>query len=306
MKSTKYKMSYLKFIFGLFLLIPFLNFAQINGQGKITGKISDAKGPLIGVNLFLEGTTLGSSTNANGIYVISNVPAGTYILKVRYVGYKSISKKVVVKSGETLTQDFVLESDVLGLSEVVVTGVANPVSKIQSSISISSLNMKEVEKSTPRTTAEIFRTIPGVRSEASGGDGNTNITVRGVPISAGGSKYLQLQEDGLPILQFGDIAFATSDIFLRADKSVAVIEAIRGGSASTMATNSPAGIINFISKTGVVKGGSFAITRGIDYRTVRVDFDYGSPIANNLSFHVGGFFRTGEGPRTAGYNGNNG
>lgn len=306
MKGSNYKKLYTKFSIVLFLFLSFSFFSQVNGQGKITGKIKDSKGPLIGVNVYLQGTTLGSSTNSDGIYTITNIPQGSYTLKVRYVGYKTIVKKLTVKEGETLTENFVMQPDVLGLSEVVVTGVTNPASKIKSSISISSLNMKGIEKSAPRSTAEIFRTIPGIRSESSGGDGNANITVRGVPISAGGSKYLQLQEDGLPILQFGDIAFATTDMFVRADQTIAKIEAIRGGSASTMASNSPAGIINFISKTGTVKGGSFIFTRGLDYRTSKVDFDYGSPIANQWSFNVGGFFRTGEGPRTAGYNGNHG
>ncbi len=306
MSVKSYKKLQFKFLFGLFLLIPFLLFGQMNEQGKIAGKIVDAQGPLIGVNILLSGTTLGSATDYNGNYEITNIPVGKYTLKVGYVGYKSVSTDVVVKAGKILTKDFVLQQDVLGLSEVVVTGVTNPVSKIQSSISISSLNMKDIEKSAPRSTAEIFRTIPGIRSESSGGDGNANITVRGVPISAGGSKYLQLQEDGLPLLQFGDIAFATSDMFLRADQTIARIEAIRGGSASTMASNSPAGIINFISKTGAVKGGNVSITRGLDYKTRRLDFDYGSPISDNLSFNVGGFVRSGEGPRTAGYTGNNG
>ena len=306
MKPNSYQKSCFNIMIGLFLLMPFLLIAQANGQGKITGKVTDSQGPLVGVNVYLEGTTMGSSTDLDGMYTISNVPAGDYTILVRYIGYKSVSKKVVVKSGETLTENFTLQSDVLGLSEVVVTGVTNPVSKLQSSVSISTLDIREIEKSAPRTTAEIFRTIPGIRSEASGGDGNANITVRGVPISAGGSKYLQLQEDGLPIFQFGDIAFATADIFLRADLTLARLEAIRGGSASTMGSNSPAGIINFISKTGAVAGGNFSISRGLDYRTSRVDFDYGSPISDDISFNVGGFFRTGEGPRTAGYNGNNG
>ena len=306
MKDNNYQKLHPKFIMGLFLFFSFLLFSQAFGQGKITGKINDTQGALPGVNVYLHGTTLGSSTNADGMYTIADVPAGSYKLEVRYVGYKSVVKSILVKNGQTLTENFVLHPDVLGLSEVVVTGVSNPVSKIQSSVSISSLNMKGIEESAPRSTAEIFRTVPGIRSESSGGDGNANITVRGVPISAGGSKYLQLQEDGLPLLQFGDIAFATSDMFVRADQTVARIEAIRGGSASTMASNSPAGIINFISKTGNVKGGNFSLTRGLDYRTSRIDFDYGSPITNKWRFNVGGFYRTGEGPRTAGYNGNNG
>ena len=48
---------------------------------------------------------------------------------------------------------------------------------------------------------KFFVTIPGIRAESSGGEGNSNITVRGVPVSAGGSRYLLIQEDGLPVLQ---------------------------------------------------------------------------------------------------------
>jgi len=117
------------------------------------------------------------------------------------------------------------------LEEVFVTGVVNPKTKIKSSVSITTLGVKQIEQSAPRSTAEIFRSIPGIRSESTGGEGNANIAVRGVPISSGGSKYLQIQEDGLPVLLFGDIAFATADIFTRFDGNVAKVEAIRGGSA---------------------------------------------------------------------------
>jgi outer membrane receptor protein involved in Fe transport len=288
----------------LTMIIPLT--AQGDGYGKVAGTVDDNNGPLIGVNVYLEGTTYGAATDMDGNFAIVNIPAGEYTMVVGYVGYRTERFTVEVKAGETQTLDIVLKVDALGLSEVVVTGVVNPASKLASSVSISTLDIGETQKLAPRTTAEIFRTIPGVRSEASAGEGNTNITVRGVPISAGGSKYLQLQEDGLPVLQFGDIAFATADIFLRADRTVGRIEAIRGGSASTMASNSPAGIINFISKTGATKGGSISTTVGLDYFTQRTDFEYGGPIGEGLNFHAGGFFRQGEGPRTAGYTANSG
>ena len=120
------------------------------------------------------------------------------------------------------------------------------------------------------------------------------------------AKYIQLQEDGLPVMLFGDMAFATSDIFLRADNTISRIEAIRGGSASTMATNSPGGIINFISNTGAKRGGSLMTSFGVNFNQTRTDFNFGAPIGNGLTFNVGGFFRQGEGNRTAGYTANNG
>ena len=192
------------------------------------------------------------------------------------------------------------------LEDVVITGVVNPKAKIKSSVSITTMDAKQIDQSAPRSTAEIFRSIPGIRSESSGGEGNSNISVRGVPISSGGSKYLQIQEDGLPVLLFGDIAFATADIFTRFDGNVAKIEAIRGGSASTLSSNSPGGIINFISKTGQTEGGMVRTSFGLDYNNFRTDVDYGTKIGDGLYFHVGGFYRAGEGVRKTGSTSNNG
>jgi outer membrane receptor protein involved in Fe transport len=192
------------------------------------------------------------------------------------------------------------------LEDVVVTGVVNPKAKIKSSVSITTMDAKQIDQSAPRSTAEIFRSIPGIRSESSGGEGNSNISVRGVPISSGGSKYLQIQEDGLPVLLFGDISFATADIFTRFDGNVAKIEAIRGGSASTLSSNSPGGIINFISKTGKTEGGMVRTSFGLDYNNFRTDVDYGAKIGDGLYFHVGGFYRAGEGVRKTGSTSNNG
>lgn len=192
------------------------------------------------------------------------------------------------------------------IDDVVITGNANPKASIKTSTSISTLKLKDIQNAAPRTTAEIFRTIPGIRSESSGGEGNSNITVRGVPVSAGGSRYLLIQEDGLPVLQFGDVAFGTQDQFTRFDNTVSRVEALRGGSASIFASNSPAGIINFISKTGEKEGGSLMQQVGLSYKNYRTDFDYGTSLGNNSFISVGGFYRVGDGPRKTGFNSNNG
>ncbi len=191
-------------------------------------------------------------------------------------------------------------------AEIIVTGVAKGQNRLDSSISISSLNADAIATAAPRSAAELFRSIPGIRSESSGGEGNANIQMRGIPISTGGAKFLQIHEDGLPILEFGDIAFGNADIFLRVDSNIARVEAIRGGSASTFASNSPGGIINLISRTGEQEGGSIQGTLGVDYRDYRLDADYGGKISDSVNFHIGGFYRVGEGPRRAGYDGNKG
>ncbi len=196
--------------------------------------------------------------------------------------------------------------DSLGLDEIIVTATPRAGNRLETSVSVSSLDDQAVADAAPRTTAEIFRQIPGIRSESTGGDGNANIAVRGLPVASGGAKFLQLQEDGLPVMQFGDIAFGNADIFLRADQTVKTIQAVRGGSASTLASNAPGGVINFVSKDGSQEGGTIMATLGVDYEDYRIDFNYGAKIGENTRFNIGGFWREGEGPRRAGYNGNSG
>lgn len=298
MKSIKIKWS----IFLLFTMITLI----VSSQSSISGVVKDNQGlALAGVNVILEGTTQGAMSDFDGNYTISNVENGTYTLVGSYLGLKTFKKSVTV-SGENITVDIVMSEDLESLDQIIITGVTNPKSRVESSVSVTTLRPNTIAQSAPRTTAEIFRTIPGIRSESSGGEGNSNIAVRGVPVSSGGSKYVQLQEDGLPVLLFGDMAFATADIFTRFDNNIGRIEAIRGGSASTLSSNSPGAIINLISKTGKTEGGSLATTFGLDYNSFRTDFDYGAPIGDGLYFHMGGFYRVGEGMRDAGYTANNG
>jgi outer membrane receptor protein involved in Fe transport len=193
-------------------------------------------------------------------------------------------------------------SDGLALEEVVVTATANRVSKMDASVSVSTLDSSQLQQLQPTSAADVLRDIPGIRAEASGGEGNANVAVRGLPIASGGAKYVQFQEDGLPVLEYGDIAFATPDTFMRIDYNTDHVEVVRGGSASTFASNAPGGVFNFISKTGGDSlQGNVGISAGLDYNEQRYDFDYGGPIADGWKFHVGGFYRTGEGVRSVGY-----
>jgi outer membrane receptor protein involved in Fe transport len=183
------------------------------------------------------------------------------------------------------------------------TGVAKGRDLLDTAISASVIDEADLPKLSVSSIAGIMQNIPGIRAETSDIDGFSAITVRGLPLSADGSKFLQLQEDGLPVLEFGDLHFASADQFLRADLSLSQVQAIRGGSASTFASNSPGGVVNFISKTGEAEGGAIQLSSGLGYDLKRADFTYGAPLGGGWRFHVGGFFREGDGPRHIGYEG---
>ena len=198
------------------------------------------------------------------------------------------------------------ESDSI-LEEVVVTGVARGVVKLDTSVSISSLDYNDAYKFSSRSLGEIYRSLPGLRSEPATGEGNGSIAVRGIPLATGGYKYVQLQEDGLPVLQFGDIIAGNVPNYVRGDYNLARVEAIRGGSASTLTSGAPGGIINHISQTGEDDpGGSIGLSFGLDYDELRLDFGYGGQITDDMYGYIGGYWREGEGVRDVGYKANTG
>jgi len=188
-----------------------------------------------------------------------------------------------------------------GLEEIVVTGTAKPTKKMDTSISISSLSADQLDQIAPQSSADILRDIPGIRSEASGGEGNANIAVRGLPVASGGGKYVQFQEDGLPVLLFGDIAFGNTDGWIKSDYNLDHVEVVRGGSAATAASDAPGAIINFVDKTGTEEGGAVGLTSGLSFDQERFDADYGGTLAPGWRYHVGGFYREGEGIRDINY-----
>jgi catecholate siderophore receptor len=188
-------------------------------------------------------------------------------------------------------------TDGLKLDAVVVTGTSTAKSKMRSSVAISTIESEGVAAVTAASATDLLRGVPGIRAEASGGESNANVAVRGIPVSAGGARYIQFQEDGLPVLQFGDVAFATPDTWMRADAGFERLEVVRGGSAALLASGAPGGILNFISKTGREPGGSLQLTQGLDYDHTRVDFGYGGRLAPRTRFFIGGFYRVGDGGR---------
>ena len=195
------------------------------------------------------------------------------------------------------------EEEPSALDEIVVTASGRDQTKIESSISVTSIDADLIQDFQPSSEAEVFKLLPGIQVPGtSGPGGNSNIAVRGLPVATGGAPFVQLQEDGLPVVLFGDIQFGNNDYFTRFDPSVANIEAVRGGSATTFASQAPGAVINYISNYGSKEGGYIELKKGIDYSQTQLDFRYGGNLTDSMNFHVGGYFKRGRGPLNAGYN----
>jgi len=109
----------------LTIAAPALLMAQ--GTGRIRGRASDGedKSPLPAVQISVVGTTLGGVSNAAGQYTINGVAAGQVTLRVRRIGFTSITQDVTVPAGGEVVADIVMTRAATQLSEVITTATGD-------------------------------------------------------------------------------------------------------------------------------------------------------------------------------------
>jgi len=156
--------------------------SQLNGQnGTIRGNVYDKSSgsPIIYCNLQLDGTNLGATTDLEGFFVISNVPAGEYKLMATYVGYDSITAAVKVRAGAIVYQSLTMSESGINLGEVSISA-AREQQRTTVNISQISVSPRQI-KSLPSVGGEAdivqyLQVLPGVIST---GDQGGQIYIRG-------------------------------------------------------------------------------------------------------------------------------
>lgn len=141
-------------------------------QGSINGKVIDEKTgeTIIGANVVIQGTTIGSPTDIEGKFQIANVAAGTYTLQISSITYKThLLPNVVVENGKRVTIDIKLAEDVSELEEVVVSAakqIDNDFSLLsairESKLVVTGISAEMISRAPDRDAAEVVKRVPGV------------------------------------------------------------------------------------------------------------------------------------------------
>jgi hypothetical protein len=221
-----------KYVVTLLLLSFSFN---IFGQGVIRGFVYDKKNgePIIFANVFLKGTTIGGTTDINGYYNLNKIPAGSYVLKVNFLGYDTISANVSVKDKEIVTKKlYISESSVL-LNEAVVSAEKQDKTE-QVRISINKITPKQIERipsvGSEPDFAQYLQVLPGVIFT---GDQGGQLYIRG-----GSPIQNKVLLDGMvvynPFHSIGFFSVFDADIIRNADVYTGGFNAEYGGRISSV------------------------------------------------------------------------
>ncbi len=270
-----------KIIITTFLLFLFPLALLAQTTGKIAGVITDKRTgePIPGVNVYLEGTSLGASTDADGFYSILNVPAGDYTLKVSYVGYKDVTiKNVHVSVGLTTEMNIQLEETALELQEQIVVVAERPIIQKDLTASRTIMNSNEIKAIPIANVLNIVNITPGVVAGSFRG-------------GRGGETLYQI--DGVTVMDPMTRGFDT-----RVSKfAVEEISVITGGFSAEYG-DAQSGVVNMVIKEGGPRYSGSVRYRTSDLSKViapmadhhalhHVEFSFGGPeLISNYLFHT--------------------
>lgn len=138
--------------------------AKRGTDANIVGDVQSKGEHVPYVTVSIDGTTIGTSTDATGHFQLIDLPIGELTMRVSGVGYKSVTRKVTTKANTTEEIKFIIEEDPLQLETVVVTADRNQTNRAEAPVVVSSISPQLMVQTQSVNIAEGLSFTPGLRT----------------------------------------------------------------------------------------------------------------------------------------------
>lgn len=217
------------------------SFALDNTDAVIIGHVVSRGEHIPFVNIYLEDTNYGTTTDVTGHYMMVDLPEGEFVLVARMVGYKIQKKPVTLKAGETIEVNFELEEDVLRVGEVVVTGTKTFKRQTESAVIVNVLDSKTIKNVAAQTVSETLNFQPGLRMEVDCQTCNyTQLRMNGL-----GGAYSQILVNNRAVFSPLTGLYGLEQL---PSEMVERIEVVRGGASALYGSSAIGGTVNIITR----------------------------------------------------------
>ena len=227
----------------------------------ITGLVEDGQTgtPLSSVQVFIETLDIGGLSESNGRYALQNLPAGTHAVSAARLGYQTLVLEVTVAAGATVSLNFGLIRQALGLDEIIVTGTAGGTQRRAIGNVVSQLDAAALAEVVPATNLEqlLGTRVAGVTLVP--GSGSVGFDTQSIRIRGNSSAALSndpiIYIDGI---RMNSLAPEVTGYMVRPSRlndinpdDIESIEIIKGPAAATLyGTEASNGVIQIITKRG--------------------------------------------------------
>jgi iron complex outermembrane receptor protein len=226
-------------------IICFISVFTAHSQVTLTGKVIDqkTKEALFGVNIFIPELTIGATTDTSGNYKIDHLPKRKILLRVSYVGYKTIVEPVDLTS--VRHKDFSIEESPEMMNEVVVTGTSKATEIKRNPIPIVVLDETKINLNLNTNIIDALTKLPGI-SELTTGPNISKPFIRGLGYNRVLTLFDGVRQEGQ---QWGDEHGIEVD-----ESEIDRAEIIKGPASLIYGSDGLAGVINLIPYPSVPTG----------------------------------------------------
>jgi outer membrane receptor for ferrienterochelin and colicins len=215
-------------------------------KSQIAGVVLDSVShePLVGTNVVLVGTRMGTSTDANGRFVLAHLDSGSHTLRFTFIGYTSTERTMVLSANDSVSLSVLLKPEHLESQVIVVTGTRTLRSIADVPVRVEAIPEEEVEEKllmTPSNVAMLLNESTGMRVQTTSAAASTaNLRIQGLS-----GRYTQILNDGIPSL--GGLSAGLSLTQL-VPLDLRQVEILKGATSSLYGADAIAGVVNFLPK----------------------------------------------------------
>ncbi len=209
--------------------------------GSISGVITSHGQPMPFVNVMLESTLNGATTDEDGRFQITNISPGKYSVKISGIGYQKQVVSVDLTTSSELNITIELKEAVSQLDEVVVTGTMKEVTKMNSPIPIEVYSPSFFLKNPTPNIFEALSMVNGVQPQI-----NCNVCNTGdIHINGLEGPYTMILIDGMPIVSSLATVYGLAGI---PNSMVKRMEVVKGPASTLYGSEAVGGVINIITQ----------------------------------------------------------
>ena len=229
---------YLSFLFLLLIQFSFADANELPGKLTLTGIVADAKTntPLAGASVYIPDLKLGVVTDSLGKFTIKNLPTGTFLIEIKYEGYKTITQIIILKETDS-KQNFLLQESVTEVTEVVVTGSSKATQIKRNPVPIIAISHDYLVTNISTNAIDAIAKVPGVRAVTTGPNVSKPF-IRGLGYNRILTLYDGIRQEGQ---QWGDEHGIEVDQY-----NINRVEVIKGPASLSYGSDALAGVVNLI------------------------------------------------------------
>ncbi|MEO6948390.1 MAG: TonB-dependent receptor [Ginsengibacter sp.] len=217
--------------------------AQNRDKFSLSGNVSFESHALPAASVYIPDLRKGSVADAQGNYHINNIPTGTYLIEVNFIGYQTITENIYFNENKKLNFD--MKIAVTEENEIVVTGTSKATSIKRNPLPIVSINKQFLQQNLSSNIIDAIAKVPGI-SAVTTGPNVSKPFIRGLGFNRILTLYDGVRQEGQ---QWGDEHGIEVD-----ENTVEKVEVIKGPASLIYGTDAVAGVVNMIPANPPAKG----------------------------------------------------